>query len=100
LIVFESFSQSGADALLSAHQEGGLTLTMRATRWVLLYSPFFTGFTSSLISVSFWIVVELLGVSSKVWVLGLSYGLSRIALAVEFLFLPLMTRGMVGWVAR
>lgn len=31
--------------------------------------------------------------------LGRSYGLSKIALAVVFLFLPLMTRGMMGRVA-
>ena len=38
---------------------------------------------------------------SSGWVLGRSYGLSKIALAVVFLFLPLMTRGMMGtvWVA-
>jgi hypothetical protein len=36
---------------------------------------------------------------SRAWVIGRSYGLSKIALAVVFRFLPLMTRGIVVWVA-
>jgi hypothetical protein len=71
---------------------------MSATRWVLLYSPFFTGFTSSLILICSCSTVVVMLVS-RAWVIGRSYGLSKIALAVVFRFLPLMTRGIVVWVA-
>ena len=81
--------------------EWRLTLTISATRWDLLYSPFFTSLTSSLFFTSSGLMVDVLPVEiSRAWVIGRSYGLSKIALAVVFLFLPLMTRGIAVWVAR